>query len=237
MPCVATPFRLGRLLGDVPAPWGPWRENAIYASSAPLRSGEPAPDLAARVRAVPGVRDVRTAPNGLLLITVTTPGEIVQEILETAGHPVPPADTPADTPADNATPRWPDLPRTWDNPGFVLRYAHARAASVQRWAQDLGHPPTAPFDPALLTAPPDRAVLRALAEWPSRTRRPSRDPAPYLRRLATAYHDAHEHAPALPYGDAPFTPLHTARLRLAEAVRVVLATALTALGESPPARI
>ncbi len=230
VPCVATPFRLGRVLGDVPAPWGPWREDAIYASSAALRSSEASPDLVARVRAVPGVQGVEIASNGLLLIAVAVPGEIVQEIVEAADQPIAPA-APGRTAA-----RWPDLPRTWDNPGFVVRYAHVRAVAVQRWAGDLGLPAHA-FDPALLTAPHDRAALRVLAEWPSRSRRPSRDPATYLERLATAYHDAHEHASAIPKGDAPWTPLHVARLRLAQAVQIVLATALTALGEHPPARI
>ncbi|MEV5408281.1 DALR anticodon-binding domain-containing protein [Thermopolyspora sp. NPDC052614] len=233
---MATPFRLGEILGDVPAPQGSWRQNAVYASPAALRAHAAAPELIARVRAVPGVRAVEIAPNGLMLITVTTPGEIVREIIdETDGHRPAPATGISDRP-DTAA-RWPDLPRTWDNPGFVVRYAHARAVAVQRWARDLGLPATSAFNPALLTAPHDRAALRVLAEWPSRSLRPTRDPAPYLNRLATAYHDAHENAPAIPTGDDPFTDLHIARLRLAQAVQTVLATALTALGEPPPARI
>jgi arginyl-tRNA synthetase len=78
------------------------------------------------------------------------------------------------------------------------------------------------FRPELLGDRHDRDVLRALAELPSRT--VSREPrwAAYLEQVATAYHDAHEHAPAIPMGDQPVEPIHTARLWLAEAVRIVM---------------
>ena len=225
---MATPATLGAILGDVPAPWGSWEHDAVYASAAVLRARDRAAELITRLRAVPGVRAVETTPGGMLLITVAAPGEIVREIVAHPGPPVPRG--------ERRGPRWPDLPRTWDNPGFVVRYAHARAAAVPRWAAALGIP-REEFHPEALTAPQDRACLRALAEWPSRSRRPGRDPAPYLERLALAYHEAHEHAPALPKGDEPVTPVHIARVRLAEAVRIVLATGLTTLGEQPPARI
>lgn len=226
---MGTPARLGEILGEVPIPWGSWRRDAVYASPAALRGRGPAADLAARLRAVPGVAGVRVAPGGMLLITVAVPGEVVREIVAQGGPP-------AASPGGGRGPGWPDLPRTWDNPGFVVRYAHARAAAVRRRAAALGI--DAPgFDPGALTAPPDRAVVRALAEWPSRARRPGRDPARYLERLAAAYHDAHENAPALPAGDAPAGEVHAARIWLARAVQVVLAAGLTALGEHPPARI
>lgn len=116
---------------------------------------------------------------------------------------------------------WPDFPRTWDNRGFVVRYAHARAAGVRRWAAEL-EVPVAPFESALLSHRLDRAVLRVLAELPGRL--VSRDPGweNYLVRLALAYHDAHEGAPAVPVGDEPVRAVHTARVRLAEAVQNVL---------------
>lgn len=228
LPGVATPATLGAILGDVPAPWGSWRHDAVYASSAALRARDRAAELIGRLRALPGVRAVEAAPGGMLLITVTCPGEVVREIVESPGPPAVPGRTGL---------RWPDRPRTWDNPGFVVRYAHARAVAVRRWATGLGVPATAAFHPDALTTPQDRACVRVLAEWPSRSRRPARDPAPYLERLALAYHDAHEQAPALPKGDEPYTPVHIARLWLAEAVRTVLATGLTALGEHAPTRI
>ena len=230
---MATPERLGEILGEVPAPRGSWRHEAVYASAAALRAPERAAELAARLRDVPGVREVTTAPDGMLLITVDSPGEVVRDIV--AGAPGLPAPAGTARPGSSAV-RWPDLPRTWDNPGFVVRYAHVRAVAVQRWAARLGVP-EAGFDPAALTAPPDRAVVRVLAEWPSRCRRTGRDHGPYLERLALAYHDAHERAPAVPRGDEPVTPVHVARVWLARAVRAVLAAGLAALGETPPARI
>jgi arginyl-tRNA synthetase len=65
-------------------------------------------------------------------------------------------------------------------------------------------------------------VLRVLAELPGRLA--SRDPGweTYLVRLALAYHDAHEHAPATPMGDEQPGAVHGARVRLARAVQDVL---------------
>ncbi len=90
------------------------------------------------------------------------------------------------------------------------------------------------FHPELLSGRHDRAVLRLLAELPSRT--VSREPrwTAYLEQLAMAYHDAHEHAPAIPMGDQPVEELHTARLWLAEAVRIVMRSLA---GEALPDRL
>jgi arginyl-tRNA synthetase len=157
------------------------------------------------VRALPGVAGVEVLANGFLRIRVRVPGALLESM----------------EPVEIPEPGWPDFPRTWDNPGFVVRYGHARACAVRRWARDL-EVPVAGFRPELLADPRDRRVLRVLAELPGRAA--SRDPrwATYLLRLALAYHDAHERAPAVPRGDEPAAPLHTARVRLAEAVAGVL---------------
>ncbi|MGW5684332.1 anticodon-binding protein [Nonomuraea sp. NPDC003754] len=199
------PRRLAEVLGAAPAPEGSWAEEGVYLSTAALRRGIPAERLAADVSALPGVRAVTVSGRGFLRITVDDPGEVLDEPF-------------ARIPVEDA---WPDLPRTWDNPGFVVRYAHARAAAVIRWAADLGVPGTG-RDPRALADPRDRAVLRLLAEIPGREA--SRDPGwqSYLPRLALAYHDAHEHAPAVPRGDGRPEPVHTARVRLAAAVWTVL---------------
>ncbi|RSN14227.1 anticodon-binding protein [Nonomuraea sp. WAC 01424] len=196
---------LAEVLGEPPAPDGTWEREAVYVSAAALRRRIPPHDLAARVRAVPGVAGAEVRGNGFLRIVVAEPGRLVESLI----------------PPDLPEPAWPDFPRTWDNPGFVVRYGHARACAVRRWAGALGVPLTG-FRPELLDGPYDRRVLRVLAELPGRA--VSRDPGweSYLVRLALAYHDAHEHAPAVPVGDEPVRPVHTARLRLAEAVRVVL---------------
>ncbi|GAA3836006.1 hypothetical protein GCM10022226_67240 [Sphaerisporangium flaviroseum] len=289
------------VLGSPPVPEGSWQREAVYVSPAALRRAggtgraavrgpgtapvrEAAEDLAARVRAVPGVRTVHVRPNGFLVIEVAEPGEIVREILtEPAGPPEGAVSGSAVSGSAVSPGRmesvWPDAPRTWRNPGFVVRYAYVRAGWVQGWARDLGMgaewgcrtgPPGPPeegvgvlgegagvpgegvglpeegagvpgedrgFRPELLGGPYDRAVLRLLAELPSR--RAGRDPGwpAYLERLAEAYHDAFEHAPAIPKGDEPPSAAHAARLRMARAVRKVLAEGLTALGQTPPDKI
>ncbi|MBN6056034.1 anticodon-binding protein [Nonomuraea sp. RK-328] len=209
--------RLAEVLGEAPAPEGTWEREAAYLSAAARRLGVPAAGLAERVRAVEGVAAVEERPNGFLWIVVEVPGRLV----ETVG------------PLSLSDP-WPDFPRTWDNPGFAVRYAHARAVAVRRRARELGVPGEA-FRPELLGDPRDRAVLRVLAELPGRLAKgrdlPGRQVqgerarsawTAYAVRLAMAYHDAYELAPAVPVGDEEPSPLHTARVRLARAVEDVL---------------
>ncbi|MEO3871816.1 anticodon-binding protein [Nonomuraea sp. B12E4] len=200
-----TPERLAEVLGEPPLPDGTWEREAAYASAAALRRHVPAGPLAERVREVPGVAGVEVRENGFLRIVVAVPGEVVECV----------------RPVEIPEPAWPDFPRTWDNPGFVVRFAHARACAVRRWAGELGVPEEG-FRPEELDDPHDRRVLRTLAELPGRV--VSREPGweAYLVRLALAYHDAHEHAPAVPAGDAVPAPVHTARVRMAQAVRTVL---------------
>lgn len=153
------------------------------------------------------------------------------------GPPGEPGDITPGEPGDGMVGPWPDFPRTWDNPGFAVRYAYVRAGAVRRWARDLGVPGGAAARSELLDGPFDRDVLRVLAELPSR--RESRDPgwAAYLERLAEAYHTAVEHASPIPKGDEPPSEVHAARVRMGEAVRRVLAEGLADLGVEPPGKI
>ncbi|GAT65394.1 glycine--tRNA ligase [Planomonospora sphaerica] len=288
-----TPGRLAEVLGAPPVPRGTWEREALYVSTAALRhgerAGERAAELALRLRALPGIEEVRVRPGGFLEIVVAVPGELVGE----AGAALPGAAPPGGVLPDQALPGavlpdqplpdrvlsgaalpdpvlpdpvlpgagrsgdaaegrgapgppeprgpspWPQgtpwSPGTWDNPGFVVGYAHARAVAVRRWAAELGV--AGAFRPELLADRWDRAVLRALAEAPGR--RVSRDPgwAAYAERLALAYHDAFERAPALPRGDEAVSALHVARVRLAGAVREVLAEAMAEVGVIPPDRL
>ncbi|MEU8378377.1 DALR anticodon-binding domain-containing protein [Streptosporangium sp. NPDC048865] len=238
-----TPGALGEVLGLPPIPRGTWEGEAVYVSPAALRRGEDPGEMADRLRALPGIEAVRVRPGGFLEIVVTVPGELVTEI--GAADPTATVTVTATASGESGTggetgeaagrAPWPDLPRTWANPGFVVRYAHARAVAVQRWAAELGV--GGEFRPGLLADRRDRAVLRLLAELPGR--RVSRDPgwAAYAEQLALAYHDAFEGAAALPSGDEEPSDLHAARVRLARAVRDVLAEALAALGETAPERL
>ncbi|AWS41069.1 DALR anticodon-binding domain-containing protein [Streptosporangium sp. 'caverna'] len=232
-----TPGRLGEILGLPPIPQGTWAEEALYVSPAALRRGEAPGEMAARLRALPGIADVRVRADGFLEIAVTVPGELVVELTGTVSPDSPASTAPPASPAlpDTAVSPWTDAPGTWSNPGFVVKYAHVRAVAVRRWAAELGV--GGRFRPESLDGRWDRAVLRLLAEVHGR--RASRDPgwAAYTERLALAYHDAFERAAVLPMGDEEPSPLHTARVELARAVRAVLAEGLAALGETAPDRL
>lgn len=111
---------------------------------------------------------------------------------------------------------WPDLPRTWANPGFAVRYAHARACWAHRWAGSA--------DPDWEALPAEwRAVVRLLAELPSRGRSRTKRWKTFAEHLAARYHDAFEAANPLPRGDADFTGALAARVATGDAVARVLA--------------
>ncbi|GAA2795078.1 hypothetical protein GCM10020219_077920 [Nonomuraea dietziae] len=96
--------------------------------------------------------------------------------------------------------QWQDLPRTWDNPGFVVRYAHARAAAVLRWRPRADVAPR-PVHRLRAVRPPRQGRPQAAG----RAAEPQGGARPWmgrlLPRLALAYHDAHERAPAVPRGE------------------------------------
>jgi arginyl-tRNA synthetase len=131
-----------------------------------------------------------------------------------------------------------------DNPVFYVQYAHARLASLQRNAGQLGialgDPSTVDF--TLLSHEREGDLLRTLAEFPrvvaaaAELRAPHRV-ARYAEELAGTYHRFYDACRVLPMGDEPATPLTVARLWLSAATRVVLANALGLLGVSAPERM
>ena len=136
------------------------------------------------------------------------------------------------------------------NPFVMVRYAHADAASVRRWAADLGLPPARQAGPpgrAPNLMRPELELVHTLSWLPERVaaaarrRRPA-ELAAYLENLASAWLDCAENCPALPFGGrgAPADPSGeqtAARLELSEAARIVLAAGLASLGISAPARM
>ncbi len=132
--------------------------------------------------------------------------------------------------------------RSADNPVFYVQYAHARLASLQRNASELGITRGATYDPALLTEPQEGTLLGALGEFPrvvasaAELREPHRV-ARYLEELAGTYHRFYDTCRVLPLGDEAATDLTVARLWLCEATRVVLANGLGLLGVSAPDRM
>ncbi|HEU5161226.1 MAG TPA: DALR anticodon-binding domain-containing protein [Streptosporangiaceae bacterium] len=214
----------GELAGAVPAAAGLRWADGGFVTALPMRlaaRGGRTPRQVAEViaRRVGG----EVVGPGYLRIEPPDLGALARHIVEAGDYGA----------ADGlAGPTWPDRPRTFDNPGFRLRFAYARAAAVRRYARELGVPAGAPD--GLLTEPPERTLLGRLAELPGKNGERYRR---HLVRIADAYHDVYERCPALPMGDEPPSPRHGARLTLAEAVRIALNNGLRTLGETPEDRL
>jgi arginyl-tRNA synthetase len=200
-------------------------------------SGRPAKDIAAliasRLERMPGIDKVDVTGPGFLSILSN---DSVAPAYEYEWDEAP-------TPIGNAS--WQDRPRTFENPGFRVRYAYSRAACTDRYAKDLGIEAA----PGPLTDPKELRLVRLLDDLPSRVptkptnhehskpSKPTESLETVLGSVADAYHDVHEHCPALPKGDEPALPAHAARLMLARAVRDALGHGLRLLGEIPKERI
>jgi len=132
--------------------------------------------------------------------------------------------------------------QTNDNPVFYVQYAHARLASLQRHAADLGIELGADYDPALLDTPQEADLLALLAAFPQvvATAAELREPhrvARYLEELASGYHKFYDAVRVLPMGDEDPTAATVARLWLCRAARQVLANGLGLLGVDAPERM
>ncbi len=135
-----------------------------------------------------------------------------------------------------------------DNPVFYVQYAHARTASVRRQAREeapdiaLEAESLAAADFRLLADSSERALLRAMADWPrileaaARNREPHRV-AFYLHDLASAFH-AHwnkgKELPQLRFIRPDDIDLSRARLGLVTALQSVLRCGLQVLGVEAP---
>ncbi len=136
--------------------------------------------------------------------------------------------------------------RTAD-PLYPVQQAHADAASTLRWAADLELDSPEPGERLadLLVTPAEQELLGVLSWLPVRVaaaaRRHRPDEVPrYLEQLAAAWLACKQAAPALPFGGvaAPSEPeLASARLVLADAVRVALAAGLALTGISATERL
>jgi len=131
-----------------------------------------------------------------------------------------------------------------DNPVYYLQYAHARISSILReWegrggdAAELRRDGT-PLPDLLFDNKDARALAETLAVFPVEMAGASVDLAPhmvaaYALNLAGAFHSFYNTNRIL--GES--TEVEHGRLRLAEAVRIVLATCLGLLGVSAPERM
>ena len=124
------------------------------------------------------------------------------------------------------------------NPAYAVRYAHAAAAAVLRWAgTEPGSTSAAGFRPSQLTEPGELALLDALSWLPERVAVAARRGRPdefarYLEMLATKTIDTMS---TTGFTTAPAVTIE--RLWLAEAARTGLAAGLGLLGITAPDRL
>jgi len=122
-----------------------------------------------------------------------------------------------------------------ENPVYYVQYAHARIASVVRFAEERGAGGVKDTDLARLVEPEERALMLLLLHFPgiaagaAEAREPHRLTT-YAQELATAFHQFY-HVCRIVGDDAA---LSAARLDLARATRTVLKNALQLLGVSAP---
>jgi len=127
-----------------------------------------------------------------------------------------------------------------ENPVFYVQYAHARVASLVRFARERGYEVPSPDDVDLsdVTSGAANGLILLLAEFPmlvegaARAREPHRLTT-YLRDVSAKFH-AYYHGHRV-VTDDPGTS--TARLFLSQATRNVLRNGLTLLGVGAPDRM
>jgi arginyl-tRNA synthetase len=125
------------------------------------------------------------------------------------------------------------------NPAYAVRYAHAAAAAVLRWAAALGTSP-AGFRPRLLaelSGSEELALLDAASWLPERVAVAARRGRPdefagYLEELAARTIDTMDTT-----GFTKISSISSERLWLADAARTALAAGLGLLGVGAPARL
>jgi arginyl-tRNA synthetase len=129
-----------------------------------------------------------------------------------------------------------------ENPAYYVQYAHARIASILRYAAERGLAPLEVTEPppagVPLAAPEETALLRRLATFPevvrgaAAAREPHRIPT-FLTETAAAFHRFYHVCRVV--SDDP--ALSRWRLSVAEASRQVLANGLALMGVSAPERM
>ncbi|MFO7767285.1 MAG: arginine--tRNA ligase [Pelovirga sp.] len=127
-----------------------------------------------------------------------------------------------------------------DNPVYYVQYAHARICSINRNAAEIGieQPDLRQFDFNLLTLDEEIALIRQLSRFPEVVEGAALHYEPhrvvfYLQDLAALLHGYYNRQRVL----VDELPVTRARLYLVNAVRIVLANALSLLGVSAPEKM
>ncbi len=133
-----------------------------------------------------------------------------------------------------------DLARkqTDENPVFYVQMAHARLAGIFRTAGREPDQVSGDLDVGSLSAPEDRALLKALGQFSLVVEKAAREREPhrvtgYLEELAAVIHGWYHRTRTV--GELPH--VEQARLLLARAARIVLANGLSLLGLHAPDRM
>ena len=127
-----------------------------------------------------------------------------------------------------------------ENPVYYVQYAHARICSLLSRMAEGGAvlPAAADVDAALLCAPEELALLKNLAQYPEEVKLAARDYDPsrinrYLTALAGDFHRFYNACRCI----VEDKELQSARMKLADTVRLVLANGLNLLGVSAPEKM
>ena len=130
--------------------------------------------------------------------------------------------------------------KTNDNPVYYVQYVHARISSIVRKAEERSQNNTSWDDKAIamLTAPEEIDLIKALARYPETIRSSATTMEPhritfYLMSLASAFHTYYNKHRVL--NDDPL--LRCGRLNLILAVQKVIRNGLTLLGVSAPEKM
>ncbi len=127
-----------------------------------------------------------------------------------------------------------------ENPVYYVQYAHARICSLIARLEEEGEkvPAAAGVDAAVMAAPEELALVKTLAQFPEELHLAARDydPSRINRYLVTLAGDFHRFYNACRIkGEAH--EILSARLKLADTVRSVLANGLGLLGVSAPEKM
>jgi arginyl-tRNA synthetase len=127
-----------------------------------------------------------------------------------------------------------------ENPVYYIQYAHARIASIIRNALERGID-WSQGDVSLLRDPNELALIRKMVLFPELVENMARNLEPhhlphYALSLAEAFHWFYERCRVLS-SNPEDRELTLARLKLVEAVRIVLSRALRIMGMEAPERM
>jgi len=127
--------------------------------------------------------------------------------------------------------------RSDENPVYYVQYAHARIASILRYAEEQGVCPSG-GDVGVLTHPSELALIRQMLLLPEVVEQAALDLAPhrltyYAQELASAFHAFYRDCRVVS-SDPADAELTKARLKLARAAKTVLARTLSLMGMTAP---